>query len=79
MGRGRKDAPREYGPYKTLFNRLSQSAKARGIFENIFHGILKKLRKAESLLMHSAYSKAPTSCGLKKWRRGGELDARKAV
>jgi transposase len=64
-----KDAPAEYGPYKTLFNRFSRWAKL-GVFKRIFAGLSGDLGEAQSLLMDSTYCKAHrTACSLKKGRK----------
>ena len=47
------DAPREYGPYKTLYNRFVRWS-AKGIFEKIFEELAKPTGAAADTLMIDA-------------------------
>ena len=52
-----KDAPREYGPYKTLYNRFVRWSRM-GIFNNIFANLAKKHSSGERLMIDSTHLKA---------------------
>lgn len=62
------DAPREYGPHKTLYNRFVRWS-AKGIFEKIFETLAQPTAEAcgETLLMDATHLKAHrTASSLKK-------------
>jgi transposase len=44
-----KDAPREYGPHKTLYNRFVRWSRL-GVFNRIFAGLAGKEEKAGQLI-----------------------------
>jgi len=61
------DAPREYGPYKTLYNRFVRWS-AKGIFEKIFKALAKSTgAAADTLMIDATHLKAHrTASSLKK-------------
>ena len=57
-----KDAPREYGPYKTLYNRFVRWSRM-GIFDNIFAELAKTAgNESASNRCKSAQKKALSRC-----------------
>ena len=52
-----KDAPREYGPYKTLYNRLVRWSRM-GIFDNIFAELAKTAGNDGRLMIDATHLKA---------------------
>lgn len=68
-----KDAPNEYGPYKTLYNRFVRWSKM-GIFSKIFSELAKEETKDGRLMIDATYLKAHrTAASLQQ--KGGLLDA----
>jgi transposase len=64
-----KDAPREYGPHKTLYNRFVRWSR-RGVFERIFAGLAGEGSKPERIMIDSTHLKAHrTAASL--WKKGG--------
>jgi putative transposase len=74
-----KDAPREYGPYKTLYNRLVRWSQL-GIFNRIFEELAKG-SKSERLMIDATHLKAHRTAAslLKKGMFPALSDARKAA
>ena len=65
-----RDAPREYGPHKTLYNRWSD----KGVFAWILTGLAAEHREKKTVMIDATYLKAhrtATSMGVKK----GGVDA----
>jgi len=61
-----KDAPSEYGPYKTLYNRFVRWSRM-GIFNNIFTELSKTANKDGRLMIDTTHLKAHrTSASLLK-------------
>ena len=61
-----KDAPKEYGPYKTLYNRFVRWSK-NGIFNKIFKELVKATVTDERLMIDSTYLKVHrTAASLQK-------------
>ena len=52
-----KDAPREYGPYKTLYNRFVRWSRM-GVFSAIFAELAKAAPPDERLMIDAAHLKA---------------------
>ena len=75
-----KDAPREYGPYKTLYNRFVRWSRM-GIFNDIFVELAKNAGKDGRLMIDSTHIKAHRTAAslLKKGLFPAVSDAQKAV
>lgn len=52
-----KDAPREYGPYKTLYNRFIRWSRL-GVFNKIFTELVEKHGTTERLMIDATHLKA---------------------
>jgi transposase len=52
-----KDAPREYGPYKTLYNRFIRWSHL-GVFNNIFAELAKSAKSGKRIMIDSTHLKA---------------------
>src|SRR5512136_1642634 len=52
-----KDAPKAYGPHKTLYNRFVRWS-ALGVFDRIFQSLASKGPKPESIMIDSTHLKA---------------------
>ena len=52
-----KDAPREYGPHKTLYNRFIRWSRM-GIFNKIFMELSRKNESVEQLMIDATHLKA---------------------
>jgi transposase len=52
-----KDAPKEYGPYKTLYNRFIRWSRM-GVFDRIFAGLAGEGPKPERLMIDATHLKA---------------------
>ncbi len=64
-----KDAPKDYGPHKTLYNRFVRWSR-RGIFEKIFAGLAGESAVPERIMIDSTHLKAHrTAASLRK--KGG--------
>ena len=75
-----KDAPHEYGPYKTLYNRFVRWSRL-GVFNNIFAELAKTARKDGRLMIDATPLKAHRTAAslLKKGLFPAASDAQKAV
>ena len=75
-----KDAPREYGPYKTLYNRFVRWSRM-GIFSNIFHALAQSAANDDRLMIDSTHLKAHRTAAslLKKGLFRAVSDAPKEV
>ena len=63
-----RDAPREYGPHKTLYNRWKRWSD-KGIFARIMTGLAAKHGEKKTVMIDATYLKAhrtATSMGVKK-------------
>ena len=61
-----KDAPREYGPHKTLYNRFVRWSR-RGVFERIFAGLAGEGSSPERIMIDATHLKAHrTAASLRK-------------
>ena len=68
-----RDAPKEYGPHKTLYNRWKRWSD-QGVFAQIMMGLAAEHGEEETVVMDATYLKAhctATSMGVKK----GGVDA----
>ena len=52
-----KDAPKEYGPHKTLYNRFVRWSRS-GVFERIFAGLAGEGPRPERIMINSTHLKA---------------------
>jgi transposase len=75
-----KDAPREYGPHKTLYNRFIRWSRM-GIFNHIFTELAKATHKDGRLMIDATHLKAHRTAAslLKKGTFPAVSDAQKAV
>ena len=74
-----KDAPREYGPYKTLYNRFIRWSRL-GVFNKIFMTLVEKHGPTERLMIDATHLKAHRTAAslLKKGLFPAVSDAQKA-
>lgn len=74
-----KDAPREYGPHKTLYNRFVRWSRL-GVFNRLFEELAKG-SKSERLMIDATHLKAHRTAAslLKKGMFPAVSDARKAA
>ena len=74
-----KDAPREYGPYKTLYNRFVRWSPM-GVFNNIFDKLAKNTPPDGRLMIDATHLKAHRTAAslLKKGLFPAASDAQKA-
>ena len=75
-----KDAPRAYGPHKTLYNRFVRWSRL-GVFERIFAALAADAGTPERLMIDSTHLKAHRTAAslLKKGLLRAALDAPRAV
>jgi len=75
-----KDAPKAYGPHKTLYNRFVRWSRA-GIFNKIFHELSRQHGARDCLMIDATHLKAHRTAAslLKKGRYPAVLAARKVV
>ncbi len=71
-----KDAPRQYGPHKTLYNRFVRWSR-NGVFDHIFRALARGNESDGVLMIDSTYLKAHrTASSLsKKGAKNGSSDA----
>ncbi len=68
------DAPPEYGPYKTLYNRFARRSK-NGVFKNIFEELAKpSAAEADMLMIDATHLKAHRTTSSLKKRQRATLD-----
>jgi transposase len=74
-----KDAPREYGPHKTLYNRFIRWSRL-GVFNKIFMELVEKQGTTERLMIDATHLKAHRTAAslLKKGLFPAVSDVRKA-
>jgi transposase len=68
-----RDAPREYGPAKTLYNRWKRWSD-KGVFVAMMDGLSAKGTERKTIMIDATYLKAhrtASSLGVKKGVRGG--------
>ena len=75
-----KDAPRDYGPHKTLYNRFIRWSRM-GVFDRIFAALAAKAGPPERLMIDTTHLKAHRTAAslLKKGVLHAALDAPKAA
>jgi transposase len=75
-----KDAPKAYGPHKTLYNRFVRWSRA-GIFDTIFHELSRLPGSADCLMIDATHLKAHRTAAslLKKGRFPAVSAVRKAA
>ena len=75
-----RDAPKEYGPHKTLYNRFMRWSRM-GVFDRIFANLAGRPGKPERLIIDATHLKAHRTAAslLKKGLFPGALGARKAA
>ncbi len=75
------DAPREYGPHKTLYNRWKRWSDM-GIFARIMAGLASERAEQKTIMMDATYLKAhrtASSLRAKKGGAAGSSDERRAA
>ena len=61
-----RDAPKDYGPHKTIYNRFIRWSRL-GVFNNIFAGLAAKGGKPDQLMIDATHLKAHrTAASLRK-------------
>jgi putative transposase len=75
-----KDAPKEYGPHKTLYNRFIRWSEL-GVFNRIFEALAGKTGQPDRLMIDATHLKAHRTAAslLKKGLFPAVSDARKAA
>lgn len=75
-----RDAPKEYGPHKTIYNRFVRWSRL-GVFDKIFAELASKGPKPERLMIDATHLKAHRTAAslLKKGLFPAVSDARKAA
>jgi putative transposase len=75
-----RDAPSDYGPHKTLYNRFIRWSRM-GVFDNIFSALVAQGKRPDTLMIDATHLKAHrTACSLlKKGMFPGVSGAQKAV
>ncbi len=75
-----KDAPKAYGPYKTLYNQFVRWSRA-GIFNKIFRELARQPGTRDCLMIDTTHLKAHRTAAslLKKGQRPAVLAAQKVV
>lgn len=75
-----KDAPKAYGPYKTLYNRFVRWSRA-GIFNKIFRELARQPGTSDCLMIDATHLKAHRTAAslLKKGKSPAVLAARKVA
>lgn len=75
-----KDAPKEYGPHKTLYNRFLRWSEL-GVFNRIFEALAGKAGQPDRLMIDATHLKAHRTAAslLKKGLFPAVSDARKAA
>ena len=75
-----RDAPREYGPHKTIYNRFIRWSRL-GVFNRIFAALAAKGAKSERLMIDATHLKAHRTAAslFKKGLFPGVSDAPKAA
>jgi transposase len=76
-----RDAPREYGPAKTLYNRWKRWSD-KGVFLAMMDGLSAKGTERKTIMIDATYLKAhrtASSLGVKKGVRAGRSGARRVA
>ena len=75
------DAPRESGPYKTLYNRWKRRSD-KGVFAQIMMGLVAEQAEHSTIMIDATYLKAhrtALSLRVKKWGVSARSDALRAA
>lgn len=67
------DAPAEYGPSKTLYNRWKRWSEM-GVFARIFEGLAAKAADPSTVMIDATYLKAHRTASSLRSKRGGVED-----
>ena len=75
-----RDAPPDYGPHKTLYNRFIRWSRM-GVFDRIFSGLAGESREPDTLMIDATHLKAHRTAAslLKKGMFPGVSDAQRAA
>lgn len=65
-----RDAPSDYGPHKTLYNRWIRWSRM-GIFARIFHELAREGRETEALMIDTTHLKAHRTASSLRLKKGG--------
>ena len=66
------DAPRAYGPYKTLYNRWKRWSD-NGVFARIMMGLAAKSDEQKTIMMDATYLKAHRTASSLRVKKGGVI------
>jgi len=72
------DAPKEYGPHKTLYNRWKRSGEM-GVFARIMEGLAAEAAERRTVMIDATYLKAHRTASSLRTKKGGPttgVDAR---
>ena len=64
------DAPREYGPHKTLFNRWKRWSDM-GVFARIMAGLAAQVTETKTIMIDATYLKAHRTASSLRVKKGG--------
>ena len=65
-----RDAPREYGPSKTLYNRWKRWSD-RGVFARMMHGLASEATAPKTVMIDATYLKAHRTASSLRSKKGG--------
>ena len=65
-----RDAPKEYGPHKTLYNRWKRWSDM-GVFARIMTGLAAKAPANKTISIDATYLKAHRTASSLRWKKGG--------
>lgn len=65
-----RDAPREYGPAKTLYNRWKRWSD-RGVFARMMHGLASEAAVPKTVMIDATYLKAHRTASSLRSKKGG--------
>lgn len=68
-----RDAPREYGPPKTLYNRWKRWSDM-GVFARIMEGLAAEKPEKETIMIDATYLKAHRTASSLRLKKGGAAD-----
>ena len=66
-----KDAPRDYGPHKTLYNRWKRWSR-RGVFATIMTELAAQAQQTEMVMIDSTHLKAHRTASSLRLKKGGQ-------
>lgn len=70
MGSNRRDAPAEYGPHKTLYNRWKRWSD-KGIFARMMVGLAAEHGETKTVMIDATYLKAHRTATSLAAKKGG--------